>query len=133
MHTLRIALIVLPILWTSSSCARAQCDLFSWCPFGCHACKTDPVAAVTQVADHGSHRQSPAMLTKVGSGTKRFFSGTMNLLSFKTPAKRSTTAAGYSPQSSHKKPGFFYRLFHPEPPPPPKTIEEWMSLEQIHP
>ncbi len=134
MHTLRISLIAASILSASATCAPAQCDLLSWCPFGCHGCKTDTDTGVTPVADTGRSVRSPAVFTKVSTGTKRFVTGTKNLLSFKKPAaKRPPGSAKYSLRSNHKEPGFFYKLFHPEPPPPPRTIDEWMSLEQVHP
>jgi hypothetical protein len=37
------------------------------------------------------------------------------------------------PRSKDEPPGFFQSLVTPEPPAPPKTIKEWMSLQQIHP
>ncbi len=134
MHTLRISLIVVSIL--SATCAQAQCDLLSWCPFGCHGCKADPGpdVSVTPVADTGRGVWSPAVFTKVSGGTKRFVDGTKNLLSFKKPAPKRTLGLTGSPIGPKpKEPGFFYKLFHPAPPPPPRTIDEWMSLEQIHP
>lgn len=134
MQALRISVVVLSILCASATCAQAQCCLSSLCPFGCHGCKSDPEATVTQVADRGTGLQSPAVLTKVGSGTKRFMNGTMNLLSFKKPTeKRAAPQSKYSFRRDNKQPGFFYKLFHPAPPPAPRTIKEWMSLEQIHP
>lgn len=134
MYALRISLAVSAIVWTTSACALAQCGLSSWCPFGC--CRRGPEAAasVTEVADTGTGVKSPAVLTKVSSGTRRFVTGTMNLLSFKSAArKQNPSPATRAIQPDHKQPGFFYKLFHPAPPPPPKTIDEWMSLEQIHP
>jgi hypothetical protein len=39
----------------------------------------------------------------------------------------------YSTRNKQPEPGFFKKLFYPAPTPPPKTVEEWMSLEQVHP
>lgn len=134
MHAVRM----LAITWLAAlmpiASARADCCRSSWCPFGSHAAK-QPAPAVSNVSETRGAAQSPPVLANMGTSTKRFVSNTKNLLSFKKPAttKQSGTTARYSLRPNRDEPGFFYKLFHPEPPPPPKTIDEWMSLEQIHP
>ena len=61
-------------------------------------------------------------------GTKNMFSSKK-----KAPKKVTGTTGIYTMHPKQEEPGFFHKLFHPEPPPPPKTIDEWMSLKQIHP
>jgi hypothetical protein len=115
--------------------AIARAEGAWWCPLGCCSHAETPQASVTRVANVTTPAKKPQVLTKVSAGTKRFVAGTKNMLSLKkpAPAKRTGTTATHSARSKHEEPGFFYKLFHPEPPPPPETIEEWMSLKQIHP
>ena len=103
-----------------------------WCPFGsCGASGGE--ASVVPVANHTAYK-SPNVMAKMGNGTKKLVTNTKNLLTFnKSGTNQNTMTAGYSTRTKHKEPGFFYKLFHPEPPPPPQTVKEWMSLEQIHP
>ncbi len=127
MRTVRFLLFVAALGWTSNATAQAA-GWPSWCPFGSHG-NHSPFSSV---ADHGGG--SPAVLTKMGSSTKRLVNNTKNLLSFdRSNSKASAPTVGYSTHIQHKEPGFFYRMFHPPPPPPPQTVKEWMSLEQVHP
>jgi hypothetical protein len=102
-----------------------------WCPFGsCGA--SGGGASVVPVANQTTYK-SPTVIAKMGYGTKKLMTNTKNLLTFNKSGNQNTMTAGYSTRTKHKEPGFFYKLFHPEPPPPPQTVKEWMSLEQIHP
>ncbi len=130
MRTVRFLLFVAALSLTSIATARAA-GWPSWCPLGSTG-NHGGSSPFTTVADHGGG--SPAVLTKMGSSTKRLMANTKNLLTFnKSNTKANTPTVGYSTQTQHKEPGFFYKLFHPEPPPPPQTVKEWMSLEQVHP
>jgi hypothetical protein len=69
------------------------------------------------------------------NGTKSFVQNTANMF---RPAKG--TSVKSKPKTKQKQapnkndePGFWSRLFNSEPPPPPRTVEEWMRLEQIRP
>ena len=137
MRVAQILFIALSIASIQAGAARAESDSSWWCPFGCcHANPDKPGASVTQVSNTSSAAKKPAVLTKVSASTKRLVNGTKNMLSFKkptAPVKRSGVIATHSSRPKQEAPGFFQKLFHPEPPPPPKTIEEWMSLKQVHP
>jgi hypothetical protein len=102
------------------------------CPWGsCGASGGE--ASVVPVANQTAYK-SPTVIAKMGYGTKKLMTNTKNLLTFnKSADNQNTMTAGYSTRTKHKEPGFFYKLFHPEPPAPPQTVKEWMSLEQIHP
>jgi len=114
--------------------ARAEDGLASFCPLGCRRAKDAVGARVLTVADIGRGVKTPAVFTKMSSGTKRIVTNTKNLLSFDRPDPLDGKAGRkYAFHPDAKKPGFFYKLFHPAPAPPPQTIGEWMSLEQVHP
>jgi hypothetical protein len=133
----RFSLFALAILLVSAASAGADCGLPSWCPLGCCAAKHTSATKVTTVADARGKGEPPTVMARMTSGTKRFVSNTKNLFVPKKsePARPKTTSirARQSARDQYETPGFFYRLFHPEPPPPPQTIDEWMSLKQIHP
>ncbi len=134
MRTAGCMLVGIAVIWTAPSIAQAQNCLSRLCPFGCCHAKGGADAPITHVADSGQGTQTTAVFNKVGSGTRRFIANTRDLFTFGKPSGAPASAGGkYAFRSSPKKPGFFYKLFHPEPPPPPKTVDEWMSLEQIHP
>jgi hypothetical protein len=79
-------------------------------------------------------KSTPTIFTRMGSGTKRLMTNTKSLLTFQKPATaKSAKKTQTATRGAQEKPGFFHRMFYPEPPPPPKTVDEWMSLEQIHP
>jgi hypothetical protein len=104
----------------------------SWSPLGSDNTSGGEVSVVP-VANATAYK-SPTMIGKMSHGTKKLMTNTKNLLTFKkSAANQNTMTAGYTTRTKHKEPGFFYKLFHPEPPPPPQTVKEWMSLEQIHP
>lgn len=101
---------------------------FSWLGFSkskAHAAKTTNV----------SHTSAPQVFSKMGDGTKKLVSNTKNLFVAKKPPvkKRGVTATHRAPKPEVQKQSFFKRIFNPEPPPPPRTVGEWMSLEQVHP
>jgi hypothetical protein len=80
----------------------------------------------------------PSMMTNITNAPKRFVSSTKNLLTPKkappAPAKHSTTSSRtISKSNPPQSPGFFKSLFGSEPPPPPKSVGEWMKLEQVKP
>ena len=102
---------------------------FSWLGFG----RTESQDVRTTNVSKTS--KTPQVFAKMTSGTKRFVDGTKNLfVAKKPPAKtRGVTATRRAKRYEPPKQSFFKRWFNPEPPPPPRTIEEWMSLEQIHP
>lgn len=104
------------------------CSPFCW--LGCCRHDAQPVGT-TNVANTS---KTPPVFARMTSGTKRFVTGTKNLFVAKKPAakKRGVTATRRAARPAPPKQGFFKRWFNPEPPPPPRTIEEWMSLEQIH-
>ncbi|MEX0678195.1 MAG: hypothetical protein WD063_14020 [Pirellulales bacterium] len=110
--------------------ARAEgCSPFGWL---CCSRHTPQAIETTNVSNTS---KTPPVFTKMTGGTKRFVSGTKNLFVAKKPPakKRGVTATHRAARAEPPKQGFFQRWFNPEPPPPPRTVEEWMSLEQIHP
>ena len=93
----------------------------------------DQAAATTTSAKGGSAFKKPAVLTKMSSGTKRMVSNTKNLLTPKKPAKGpklgvTSTRRAEKPQAPQQS--WFGRTFNPQPTPPPRTMGEWMALEQ---
>ena len=89
---------------------------------------------MTQVANTKGANNTPTVFAKMSSGTKRFVNSTKSIFSpKKSSSKSSHSATGLVSRHKPPEPGFFHKLFHPEPPPPPRTIDEWMSLKQIHP
>lgn len=101
----------------------------SWFGFGA---KQTSDAKLTTAANSG---KNAPVLTKVSDGTKSFFTSTKNMFSSKKG--KSSPPNGFTSQYTTRKkqaePGFFKKLFYPAPTPPPKTVEEWMSLEQVRP
>ncbi len=82
-----------------------------------------------------SSPKSPQGIARITAAPKRFVSSTKNMLTPKknVTRKSGTTGIQRAKSSRDEKPGYFKSLFTSEPPPPPKTINEWMSLKQIHP
>jgi hypothetical protein len=89
-------------------------------------------ARITSVS---KSQQTPTVLTKISQAPRQLVNNTKNLfVSKKQPSRKgASTVIKRQPRTEQKQPGFFKQLFRPEPPPPPRTVEEWMSLEQIHP
>jgi len=102
---------------------------FGWLCFNRHASHG---AKTTNVSNTS---KTPQVFAKMKGGTERFLTNTKNLFVADKPAAktRGATATRRIKRSEPPKQSFFKRWFKPEPPPPPKTVEEWMSLEQIHP
>jgi hypothetical protein len=88
---------------------------------------------LVQVANSGGSNKTPTVFAKMNSSTKRFVNNTKSIFSPKKKSSKGKSATGLVSRQKPPEPGFFYKLFHPEPPPPPRTIDEWMSLKQIHP
>lgn len=108
--------------------AEARSPL-SWLGFGK---QKSPSAKTTEVA----HKpQTPALFARMTDGTQRFVGNTKKLfVPEKPPAKRrGVTAVHPAHRPEPPKQSFFQRLFHPEPAPPPKTVNEWMKLDHVHP
>ncbi len=103
-------------------------------PFDCLCCGRHESQGV-QTTNVSNTSKTPQVFAKMTSGTKRFVTGTKNLFVAKKPPTktRGVTATRRAARYEPPKQGFFKRWFNPEPPPPPRTIEEWMSLDQIHP
>ncbi len=82
-----------------------------------------------------SSTKAPNVFTKMTSGTKRFFTNTKSLVTPKKPPKktRGVTAIHRAEKTEQPKQGFFSQLFHPQSTEPPRTVKEWMSLDQVHP
>lgn len=105
---------------------------FSWLGFG----RGESQPAKT--ANVSSKSKTPPVFAKMTDDTRRLMSNTKNLFVPKKPKKtpskkRGVTATHRDVRHEPPKQSFFQRLFNPEPPPPPRTIDEWMSLEQVHP
>lgn len=83
----------------------------------------------------GSLLKAPPVVGKMTNGTKRLLTNPTSIFKPKPKQvnKSGTTKVTKAKRSEPGKQGFFKSMFNPEPPPPPKTIKEWMSLEQIHP
>ncbi len=79
--------------------------------------------------------KSAQRIARITSAPKRFVSSTKNMLTPKKTVTRKsgTTGIQRAKSASNEKQGYFKSLFTSQPPPPPKTINEWMSLKQIHP
>jgi len=82
-----------------------------------------------------SSEATTPMFTRMTDGTKKFVNNTKSLFVPKKPPvkRRGVTATHRAVRPEPPKQSFFKRMFNPEPPPPPRTVNEWMSLEQIHP
>jgi len=90
-------------------------------------------AAATTPAKGGSAFKKPAVLTKMSSGTKRMVKNTKNLLTPKKPAKEPKLGVTSTKRAEKRQPpqqSWFGRMFNPQPTPPPRTMGEWMALEQ---
>jgi hypothetical protein len=101
----------------------------AWLGFGSDK---SPAAKTTEVSQK-SH--TPAVFAKMTDGTKRFVGSTKKMfVPAKAPVKRrGVTATHHAQKPEPPKQNFFKRLFSAEPPPPPKTVNEWMSLDHVHP
>lgn len=79
--------------------------------------------------------KAPPVVGRMTSGTKRLLSTPTSIFKSKPkPVKKSgITKVTKAKRTEPEKEGFFKSIFNPELPPPPKTIKEWMALEQIHP
>lgn len=87
-------------------------------------------------APKNSLLKAPPVVGRMTDGTKRLLSSPTSLFKKTKPKQVKTSGATKITKAKRTEPekqGFFKSLFNPEPPPPPKTIKEWMSLEQIHP
>jgi hypothetical protein len=126
--------VVLPLLlWCfAASMPQARGEGFS--PFGWLCCNRheSPVVQMTNVSNTS---KTPPVFARMKDGTQRFWTGTKNLFVAKKPPAKThgATVIHRAARSEPPKQGFFKRWFNPDPPPPPKTVEEWMSLEQVHP
>jgi hypothetical protein len=90
-------------------------------------------AATTTSAKGGSAFKKPAVLTKMSSGTKRMVKNTKNLLSPKKARKEPKLGVTSTKRAEKRQPpqqSWFGRMFDPQPTPPPRTMGEWMALEQ---
>jgi hypothetical protein len=89
----------------------------------------------TRTTEVSQSSRTPAVLAKMSDGTKRLVGNTKKLfVPAKPPVKRrGVTATHHARRPEPPKQSFFKRLFNPEPPPPPKTVNEWMSLDHVHP
>jgi hypothetical protein len=129
---MRIAAILTLVTAFCAWSAAARADL--WHPSSWLGCCRDKAegAKTTNVSQTTS---TPAAFSKLTSGTKRLASNTKNLfVARKPPAKKlGVTATRRAERPQPPKQNFFKRWFNPEPPPPPQTVDEWMSLEQVHP
>lgn len=93
----------------------------------------EQAAATTKSTKGGSAFKTPAVLTKMSSGTKRMVKNTKNLLTPNKPAKEpklgvTSTKRAQKPQPPQQS--WFGRMFNPQPTPPPRTMGEWMALDQ---
>lgn len=134
MRTACLTLVACSLLVIPAAPVQGECCASRWCPWGCCAKSAAPAASVTPVSQ--TTTKQPSMFAKMSSGTRRLVSGTMGVFTpKKAPAKKKVggTTAVHSTKAKAEEPGFFYKMFHPEPPPPPKTIKEWMSLQKVHP
>ncbi len=94
--------------------------------------KSQTTTATTS-AKGGSAFKKPAVLTKMSSGTKRMVTNTKNLLSPKMPSKEpklGVTSIKRAEKQQAPQQSWFGRMFNPQPTPPPRTMGEWMALDQ---
>lgn len=80
--------------------------------------------------------KAPPVVGKMTSGTKRLLTSPTSLFKKTKPKQVKTsgvTKVTKAKRNESEREGFFKSIFNPEPPPPPRTIDEFMSLEQIHP
>ncbi|REK12447.1 MAG: hypothetical protein DWQ37_11980 [Planctomycetota bacterium] len=109
------------MLCDSPACAAEGSSPLSWIGF-------KPKSAATA--------KGPSLFEKMSSGTKRFFGGTKKMFADDEPTvtkKYGTRRVHRAEKPKQPQQSFFGRLFNPQPAPPPRTIEEWMALEQVHP
>lgn len=128
---MRIAAVALLLGCLAASAQEARAGGFApldWLCCGRHDSKTMQPTNVSQTS------ASTPMLARMKGGTARFLTSTKNLFVANKPAKtRGVTATYPASRPQPAKPGFFRRWFSSDPAPAPKTVKEWMSLEQIHP
>jgi hypothetical protein len=127
----RCMVLAATLLLASSLEARADeaAKRSSWFGFGAKPTSDAKLTTATNSA------KTPPVFTKVSDGTKSFFTSTKNIFSSKKgkSSQHSGVTSHYSTRNKQPEPGFFKKLFYTQPAPPPKTVEEWMSLEQVHP
>ncbi len=79
----------------------------------------------------------PSTLDKFNVGTKKFFTGAKDTLTFKKPAPKKTVATPYSPwqhkQRPEEKKSWFGSMFAPKEPKPIESLDDWMSLPRLDP
>jgi hypothetical protein len=125
---MRIACILPLLAWClAASMPQARGEGFS--PFGWLSGNR---AETTNVSGYS---KTPTVLAKMKGGTQRFVNGTKDLFVAKKPPVKTRGATGtrHAKRPEPPKQSFFKRWFNPEPPPPPRTVDEWMKLDQIHP
>lgn len=134
---MKVTCLALLMVALSASCATlcAAAELLSpstW--FGGGSGKT---TLSSKPNSKSSLLKAPPVVGKMTNGTKRLLSSPTSIFKPKTkpkPVKKSgTTKVTKAKRTEPEKEGFFKSILNPEPPPPPKTIKEWMALEQIHP
>lgn len=103
--------------------AVVRADLTSWLPFS--KSRTNTVAKKT--------KNGPSLSGVSSTGSKSPGQTTGFFTSKKTVPRKTSTAKNSVPKSKYEEPTFWQKLFGTEPAPPPRTVGEWMSLEQIHP
>jgi len=88
---------------------------------------------IWETASSHSKKKDPSLLDKVGTGTKKFFSDTVDFLTFKKKPSttKKTSYNPYAPKQEEK--GWWESTFGPKEAPPPKSLNEWMSLKRADP
>ncbi len=83
------------------------------------------------------NKPQPSVLNKMTTGTKKFFTGVGNALTFKKPAPKKTTItptnAWIKPPKEEPKPSLISSLFHKEEPKKPSSPSEWLDQKRLDP
>ncbi len=75
----------------------------------------------------------PSTLSKMGTGTKNFFSGLFGSKKTDTKKKAAVNTNPYFKKEQPKKESWLGSVFGPKEQPPPRSTSEWMDLKPSRP
>jgi len=83
------------------------------------------------------NKPQPTMLNKMTTGTKKFFTGVGDALTFKKPAPKKTTVtptnSWIKPPKAEPKPSWFSSMFRKEEPKKLSSPSEWLDQKRLDP
>ena len=89
-----------------------------------------------QKAPPKTSKAEPSTISKMGAGTKKFFTNIGDTLTFKKPAPPQKTMPSnpyIKPPKEEPKPSFLTSLFPKEEPKKPKTANQWLDQKRLDP